>query len=291
MNKKCLGTCVILMTVLWSNGMIAEEVTEKADSFYQVGAFRKAALLYEKAFFQRKDSLNNGRLLWKKAQCYKQMEAFEVAYKTLNRINSANIPDSLKVKYREESILMPYLADNPSTAFAEYEEAKINLKAGELKKLGYLRVLVLVEQQEWKRAKKAMKTYAERKPLEMNIDSLFQGVTSGNAFKKPNTGKTLSYILPGAGQIYAGHFWKGMASFGLTSGTAFLGVNRFLKGYYFSSLISGTGLFLRFYLGGKRHSQELIEKYNQKKAENFKNLIIQKIIKLKEKNQKNDQNY
>ena len=271
------------MIALWSNFANGGELKQRADSLYKQGAFRKAALLYEKVLFKKQDSVSSPLLLLNKARCYKQLRNFKRAANTLSRIKYYQIQDSLEFLIRKESILMPYLEGNAAAAYSAYKEAEINLDTSKLQRLHYLKILVLMQGEKWRKAEKTMKLYAERKGAGINVDSLFRPVTNGNAFKDTGTAKLLSYLIPGSGQMYAGKFWQGVGSLLLNSGTVYLGVNRYMHEYYFATFITGTGMFMRFYFGGVKHTENLVKKANQKKADKFRNIITRLVLELQNK--------
>ena len=86
-------------------------------------------------------------------------------------------------------------------------------------------------------------------------------------WKDPDKAKRKARIIPGIGQWYAGSKKDAVTNSVLLllsiGGTAFL----FSKGYIFTPIISGGGLIIRFYLGGRRHAVALAEQNNKKKKE------------------------
>ena len=94
-------------------------------------------------------------------------------------------------------------------------------------------------------------------------DSLFVSNTQfilKSEFKAFN----LSY-LPGAGQIYSGHFQEGMKSLFLQSVFITGGIFAFNEGLYFISVgLCGSG-FLRLYFGGQAYALKMVRFENEKK--------------------------
>ncbi len=62
--------------------------------------------------------------------------------------------------------------------------------------------------------------------------------------KNPDKAFALSYYFPGAGQMYAGYFWKGLVSTILNAGLIYFSVWNFANGYFFSGAFTGACAFL-----------------------------------------------
>lgn len=61
--------------------------------------------------------------------------------------------------------------------------------------------------------------------------------------------KVISYILPGAGQIYTGNYLSGVMSLGWNALFGYLTINAFIEDRVFDGLVIGNLLWLRFYRG------------------------------------------
>jgi TM2 domain-containing membrane protein YozV len=65
-----------------------------------------------------------------------------------------------------------------------------------------------------------------------------------------NLAELLSVILPGAGQVYTGHYAQGLISLGWNGLFGYLTVKAFQANRVFDGVMTGSLLWLRFYAGG-----------------------------------------
>jgi tetratricopeptide (TPR) repeat protein len=76
------------------------------------------------------------------------------------------------------------------------------------------------------------------------------------------TAKLLSYVLPGSGQFYTGHYFSGLLSLGWNVLCGYLTVKAFVDERIFDGFIIGNFLWLRFYLGNIQNAQKFAEDEN-----------------------------
>ena len=73
--------------------------------------------------------------------------------------------------------------------------------------------------------------------------------------------KTISYIIPGAGQIYTGEYVSGLLSFGWNVLWGYLTINAFVESRIFDGIVVGSLLWMRFYRGNLQNAEQFaIEK-------------------------------
>ena len=68
--------------------------------------------------------------------------------------------------------------------------------------------------------------------------------------------KVISYILPGAGQIYTGQYLSGLLSLGYNALFGYLSVNSFIEDRAFDGAATGLLLWLRFYRGNIQNAEK-----------------------------------
>jgi hypothetical protein len=78
-----------------------------------------------------------------------------------------------------------------------------------------------------------------------------------------STAKILSYILPGAGQIYTGNLLSGILSLGWVTLWTYISVEAFIADRVFDGLMVAYFLAFRFYNGNVQNAQKFSEEYNQ----------------------------
>jgi tetratricopeptide (TPR) repeat protein len=76
------------------------------------------------------------------------------------------------------------------------------------------------------------------------------------------TAKALSYVIPGAGQIYTGHYMSGLLSLGWNALWGYLTVKSFIDERIFDGLVTGNFLWLRFYVGSIQNAEKFAQEEN-----------------------------
>jgi TM2 domain-containing membrane protein YozV len=84
-------------------------------------------------------------------------------------------------------------------------------------------------------------------------------------FKSEKTAKTLSTILPGLGQMYAGKPGHAAISMLLTGGSILYSAVSFTTGYYATAVLTGIPLTVKFYLGGRDNANNIVMRKNNAK--------------------------
>jgi hypothetical protein len=78
------------------------------------------------------------------------------------------------------------------------------------------------------------------------------------------TAKILSYIIPGAGQFYTGHYFSGLLSLGWNVLWGYLTVKAFIDERIFDGIVVGNFLWLRFYVGNIQNAGKFANEENTK---------------------------
>jgi tetratricopeptide (TPR) repeat protein len=76
------------------------------------------------------------------------------------------------------------------------------------------------------------------------------------------TAKILSYLIPGAGQFYTGHYLSGILSLGWNALWGYLTVKAFVNDRIFDGFVIGNFLWLRFYVGNLQNAEKFAEEKN-----------------------------
>ncbi len=74
--------------------------------------------------------------------------------------------------------------------------------------------------------------------------------------------KVISYILPGAGQIYTGHLLSGFLSLGWNLLAGYWTINSFAANRIFDGFTAGTLVWLRFYRGNVQNAENFARERN-----------------------------
>jgi tetratricopeptide (TPR) repeat protein len=132
----------------------------------------------------------------------------------------------------------------------------------------------LYGERDFSASEKTMMTLAENDPNKRKaLKKAYRKAKKINK-KKPKTAKTLSMVIPGAGQLYAGDYRNALNSFGLNA----------VMGYWFyytaislslSDAVLSTGPWLfRYYAGGFQRAPALTETVKEEKLRaNFQGIL------------------
>lgn len=265
-----------------------QDLFRMADSLFVAGQYQFAAIEYERAFFYSEDVSTRAVALIQKAGCQKASENFDLAEKTLMRINYFGLSDSLAYLARHQTALCAYLAGN----FINSESQLLQMSAsGGISDSQLiinsmpLYVLVLNEQNKWNEAKEKLKDWVRLSNWpQSKKDSLTECIVSIYAeknhpkLKKQGTAKILSSIVPGTGQIYAGYFFEGIANASLQGASLLLTAYGIYSGYYITSVVVWFGLFQKFYSGAIIRTEYLVDKKNNEMTRKYNNRLKKEVL-------------
>lgn len=246
--------CIFLFALFSGNAQ------HRADSLFRAGDFGGAQLEYERLVFEGKPPVS----LWllRKAYSQKAQQQYEHALASLKRINLYEAPDSLTAKLFYETALLHYLNHQPDLALGVIQEWRY-LHPGAFSSAGkVVEIFALAENQQWVEAKNTFDDWARGYAADGWVNPLV-GVEKVR-WKKRRTAETLSFLLPGSGQWYAGSPGRGVVSAGLNGGAVLFAIHQFSNGFFFAGAYTGVGLFYLFYWGGARYAVKLAELKNQR---------------------------
>lgn len=190
---------------------------------------------------------------------YKQGAKFSdaIRYLTLAEINAENIDELYET--RIEIIRINILRKTTRRAFKLLDSLRSDKRFIDRKdEIKYWRGWAYMFADDWEQA---AQTFAEidtnhvLKTLAEEVDDDWYSVSFA---------KTISYIIPGAGQIYTGEYISGLLSLGWNVLWGYLTIKAFIAERIFDGIVIANFLWLRFYRG------------NLQNAENFaleKNLV------------------
>jgi len=188
---------------------------------------------------------------------YKQGAKFSdaIRYLTLAEINAESIDELYET--RIEIIRINILRRTTKRAFKlldslRYDERLID-RNDEIK---YWRGWTYMFADDWEQA---AQTFAELdtnhvlKTLAEEVDDDLYSVSFA---------KTISYIIPGAGQIYTGEYISGLLSLGWNVLWGYLTIKAFVAERIFDGIVIGNFLWLRFYRGNLQNAENFAMEKN-----------------------------
>lgn len=247
---------------------------QDARELYNNQNFQEAALAFERAFFENGDPEN---LLYK-AYSYKKLLDYEKAIRALQRINTYDTLLEQRALY--ELALLQHLNGQYAASYNTLLRYKLYGYPFS-QNLAIIECINLIHTQKWDEARALM--FMEQDLLDLTDEDIEKILPEGLEPKKKKKASTLSYLIPGTGQMYAGYFGKGLVSGGLNASAIAFTAYSAWTGYYFTGVLSGAALFYTVYLGGARHARQLVDKKNHRTVleieERFKNAMSNKVVK------------
>ena len=223
--------------------------------------YRKAALYYEKALCFGEGIKET--ILFKKSLCYKEIADFAASFSALGRIDESKIDTGFRDTLHYQKALLLGLMDRPAEGLAllrpiKSDKGALSLAAGELE------IILLSQDGQYDEAIRLLQQAGYPEAQKIKPPKI----------KKPELARSLSFVFPGAGQLYAGYPLDASASLLLQAGAFYLGYRWFLQEYYLSCLLTTLPVFGELYFGGSRHAEHLAKEKNLKRHTAFNILII-----------------
>ena len=275
---KYFFTYIFLLGLCTSNNNLLAQSTfdsqkEEADSLFEVKEYLLAATLYEKVLFEYPTSKQKNQTYLKRIESLVNANEHErAAYEA----SSFFLMDSVSKSIRYYEALSQYLSGNVLLANLAIQKYDNLPKNSDLVDIDMLRLKAIA--------------FSESKKFE-ELEKLFNSKEFSNSFnseqclqwlneykslkyKKTERAEWYSTFVPGLGQVYAGKFAEGAASFILnSSGLFFMGYN-FWQTNYFTTFTVGSALLNKFYFGGRRRAHFLVEQRNKElKAKDLEQLL------------------
>jgi len=253
-----------LLVTFFGNTQQAEEV-QKADSLYNAQKFFEASVWYLHLLYANTSASMNQQAIEGKLKCLKKDNHFIEAIDFIQNSKEENITDSFKAHLEYEELLCNYLAGN----FKETIQLSSNLHNNMYDTIGGLiTVLSYNELYKWKEADSMVQLLLLK--VSSNDSVISHIFTNTPKLKNIKKGKLLANIFPGAGQLYAGKFWEGLANSALQFGSLWFTILSWQREYYFTAGLIGFNGFDSFRKGGKTRTEILVEQYNKKENIAFK---------------------
>ena len=188
---------------------------------------------------------------------YKQGAKFSdaIRYLTLAEINAKNIDELYET--RVEIIRINILRKTTRRAFKLLDSLRSDKRFIDRKdEIKYWRGWAYMFADDWKQA---AQTFAEidtnhmLKTLAEEVDDDLYSVSFA---------KTISYIIPGAGQIYTGEYISGLLSLGWNVLWGYLTIKAFVAERIFDGIVIANFLWLRFYRGNLQNAENFAMEKN-----------------------------
>jgi len=124
--------------------------------------------------------------------------------------------------------------------------------------INYWRGWAYIFADEWDKASYAFSKTNSEHELKKLVDQVEQEKYS------VTFAQIISYIFPGAGQIYTGHYISGLLSLGWNILWGYISINSFIEERIFDGLMVTNFLWLRFYMGNIQNAAKFAEEENRR---------------------------
>jgi hypothetical protein len=252
-------------------------IEKTADSLSLAGDHHHAALYYQKASWFISDKLQKTHLLIKASVEFNKLKNYKAAADILSAVDVANLPDSIVFNVKYKAAVASFLDRDFARAGSNLMQINYLVTDSALIYETYLlNALVLNEQFNWEAAQlKLLQLNHYLNPdayLRRTNDSVITGMYARQnipKIKSVNKAVKMSTFLPGLGQSYAGAPAEGLFSFMAIAACTGAMVYGIINQYYFTSIVLGNILIGKFYQGGLKRTEFLVEKKNYQRTNKF----------------------
>lgn len=249
-----------------------------ADSLFSAGDYFEASVYYQKLDFFLTSEHGKIQAKLSAAHANKILKQYDNAISILNTISLNDIHDSLIYQVKYQCALINYLKND----FLQVEVYLNQLNylvsdSNYTSKSLMLQALNLNEQYKWEEAKGKLlilnyRLHKNDSILYNRVRKEIDGMYAINLLPKLKSASKaikMSSIIPGLGQCYSKNYGEGIASFiSVTSSVGIMAAGILFQ-FYFTGIATGNMLLGKFYLGGIKRSEFLVEKYNYTTAKSF----------------------
>ncbi|HLG32396.1 MAG TPA: hypothetical protein VI362_05100 [Ignavibacteriaceae bacterium] len=176
-------------------------------------------------------------------------------YLTIAEINAKTVEEIYDCKI--EIIKINILRRTTEFALKQIESTEKDPRYKSKKEeLNYWRGLANIFADDWENAAKSFALIDENHELKVLSEKTIEEQYS------VSLAKTLSYIIPGAGQFYTGEYLSGLISLGWNVLWGYLTIEAFVEDRIFDGIVVGSLLWMRFYQGSIENAEKFARQKN-----------------------------
>lgn len=256
-NRKYFITTILLISCVSFAQNSFDAQFNYAKKLYNNEKYFDTVTELKRLLFFDENSENNYKANLLIGKSYKQGAKFSdaIRFLTLAEIYAQNINELYET--RIEIIRINILRKTTRRAFKLLDSLQTDERFADRKdEIKYWRGWAYMFADDWKQA---AQTFAEidsthvLKTLAEEVDDELYSVSFA---------KTISYIIPGAGQIYAGEYISGLLSLGWNVLWGYLTIKAFIAERIFDGIVIANFLWLRFYRGNLQNAENFAMEKN-----------------------------
>lgn len=247
--------------------------------FVQLQNYDAAITEYKRFIFFHPDDIRVAQIYDKIGLAYRTQGLWEEAILALkNAVLNANTDEE---KSQFQLNLAVTLIASKNYDLARLELVKVMLRNTSEKTYErslFLQAVTYIYQYRWDDARKVLKDYTTDESIDQFLEKAIDLPQ-----KSTTLAKVLSAVIPGAGQIYAGRWGRGLNALGLNGALGYVTVDAVLKGYYIDAALWTYFIFRRYYMGNLYRSGIAVDTYNQEKSQRTAENILQRLQEIANK--------
>ncbi len=215
-----------------------------ADKLFASNQYFDAITEYKRVLFFDEQNKLITRVNFRIAECYKAGAHFYEAIKYFALVEKNSLNDSILIEAKLEIIRCNILRKTTERALQLCSEIERDERFySKRDEINYWRGWAFMFADDWESASKIFAETPANKELKLLCNQVIDAKVS------VTFATVISYILPGAGQIYSGKILSGLMSFAWNLAAGYFTVNAFVANRAFDGIVIGELVWLRFYRG------------------------------------------
>lgn len=247
----------IFVFLFISRNFIAQDYIDRqwnyANDLFENGNYFDAITEYKRLMFFDEAKTYEFSSLLKIGQSYKAGGKWEDAIKNLSLAEQKS--NNIDEKYLAglEIVRVNILRRTTLRALTLLDEMQANEQFAQHKSdFDYWRGWAFMMADDWEKAANEFNKISPDHPLKKLCLEVVENKYS------VTFAKVISYIIPGAGQIYTGNYLSGAMSLGWNILWGYLTINSFVESRAFDGIMTGSLLWLRFYNGNNQNAEKFV---------------------------------
>jgi len=288
----CGLTIAVFLSYVTSSS-VADEALRLADGLFDMQSYDESITEYKRFIFFNPVDKRASYAFYKIGLAYRAEGHWAEAIDALK--TAVNLTDDGKTKDERRIELGITLIASGNISFAQLELLKVSEFSqypDMRRQSSYFQGIAYLYMFNWESARRDFRKYYSSSPEKKDsekarrIDALLD-----EAKYLPNKSvtiaKTLSTILPGTGQFYAGDWKNGLNALAINGLTTAFFLNSVLKKNYQDATLIFFLLFQRYYMGNRYRASSIVEKYNENLSRQHASKILQTLLEAQKGNQDN----
>lgn len=253
-----------------ASGQSIDQTFAFANSLLENGRYQEAVESYKRVLFFDQDEVYGPKVYRNIADCLYQTGAFGEAAYYYDLAYFTSPSERAKVEVSLQKTSCHLILGEYNQAQTELFNIPERLPQELLEQKIFYEALLSFALNDFDKAEKLFKKVASDT---LEVERIFDKNAKIDRLK-PKTAKTLSVILPGLGQFYAGDIKNGLNSLLLTGGLMFIGIRSAINTSFIDAAISVLPWFQRYYTGGYKKAEVIAEaKIKERRYKAFNELL------------------